>query len=81
MFFLRLTLYTCAFYFAIALPVIIAELAAEFWKNGSFLLWPGWSCYVCGILGNRLACIVCAGISSYFSRSMGKARWLEGPNV
>jgi hypothetical protein len=36
MFFLRLTLYTCAFYFAIALPVIIAELAAEFWKNGSF---------------------------------------------
>lgn len=37
MFFLRLTLYTCAFYFAIALPIIIAELAVEFWtKDGIF---------------------------------------------
>jgi len=36
MFFLKLTLYTCAFYFAIALPFIVAELVAEFWKDGSF---------------------------------------------
>jgi hypothetical protein len=35
MFFLRLTLYTCAFYLTIALPVILAELAVEYWK-GSF---------------------------------------------
>jgi len=37
MFFLRLTLYTCAFYFAIALPIIAAELIVEFGtKSGSF---------------------------------------------
>lgn len=35
MFFLKLTLYTLAFYLAIALPIIAAELAIEFWK-GSF---------------------------------------------
>ena len=35
MFFLRLTLYTCAFYLAIALPIIVAELVIEFWKGGS----------------------------------------------
>jgi len=29
MFLLKLTLYTCAFYFAIALPIIIAELILE----------------------------------------------------
>lgn len=39
MFFLRLTLYTCAFYFAIALPIIIAELIAEFGtKSGTFAI-------------------------------------------
>jgi hypothetical protein len=37
MFFLRLTLYTCAFYLAIALPIIVAELVIEFWK-GSFAI-------------------------------------------
>jgi len=36
MFFLRLTLYTFAFYLAIALPIIVAELVMEFWRNGSF---------------------------------------------
>ncbi len=35
MLFLKLTLYTLAFYFTIALPVIVAELVIEFWK-GSF---------------------------------------------
>jgi hypothetical protein len=36
MFFLRLTLYTCAFYLAIALPIMVAELVIEFWGSGSF---------------------------------------------
>ena len=36
MFFLRLTLFTCAFYLAIALPIIFAELAVEFLGSGSF---------------------------------------------
>ncbi len=31
MFFLKLTLYTCGFYFAISLPFIVLELAFEFW--------------------------------------------------
>ena len=35
MFFLKLTLYTCAFYLAIALPIIVAELAIEYW-TGTF---------------------------------------------
>ena len=35
MFFLRLTLYTLAFYLAIAPPIIVAELVIEFWR-GSF---------------------------------------------
>ena len=34
MFFLKLTLYTLAFYLAIALPIIIAELVVEYWKGG-----------------------------------------------
>ena len=34
MFFLRLTLYTCAFYVCIALPIIIAELVITY--RGSF---------------------------------------------
>jgi len=33
MFFLRLTLYTCAFYLAIALPIILGELAIEHWTG------------------------------------------------
>jgi len=33
MFFLRLTLYTLAFYLAIAVPIIVAELVIEFWKG------------------------------------------------
>lgn len=33
MFFLRLTLYTCAFYMAFALPIAAAELAITFWKG------------------------------------------------
>jgi hypothetical protein len=36
MFFLRLTLYTCVFYCAIALPLIIADLIIEFWTSGGF---------------------------------------------
>ena len=36
MFFLKLTLYTCAFYLAIALPIILGELAVEFVGSGSF---------------------------------------------
>jgi hypothetical protein len=31
MFFLRLTLYTCVFYLAIALPIILGEFAIEHW--------------------------------------------------
>ena len=34
MFFLRLTLYTCAFYSAIALPIVAAELALTYWFGG-----------------------------------------------
>lgn len=34
MFFLRLTLYTCALYFAFALPIIVAELVIEYWTGG-----------------------------------------------
>jgi hypothetical protein len=33
MFFLRLTLYTCAFYLVIALPIILGELAIEHWMG------------------------------------------------
>jgi hypothetical protein len=33
MFFLRLTLYTCAFYLAIASPFIVGELAVEHWMG------------------------------------------------
>jgi len=36
MLFLKLTLYTCAFYIAIALPIILLELAAEFRGGGIF---------------------------------------------
>ena len=35
MFFLKLTFYTCAFYLAIALPIIAAGLAIEYW-TGTF---------------------------------------------
>ena len=35
MFFLRLTLYTCAFYLAIALPIILGELFMEFGPKSS----------------------------------------------
>lgn len=35
MFFLRLTLYTCAFYLCIALPIIIAELIITY-RSGGF---------------------------------------------
>jgi hypothetical protein len=31
MFFLRLTLYTCGFYLAMALPIILGEFAVEHW--------------------------------------------------
>ena len=34
MFFLKLTFYTCAFYVAIALPIILGELAVERWSGG-----------------------------------------------
>jgi hypothetical protein len=34
MFFLRLTLYTCAFYLAFTLPIAAAELAITYWKGG-----------------------------------------------
>jgi hypothetical protein len=34
MFFLRLTLYTCTFYLAIALPFILTESAMERWGGG-----------------------------------------------
>jgi hypothetical protein len=34
MFFLKLTLYTCAFYVAISAPIIIAELILEFAGSG-----------------------------------------------
>ncbi len=37
MFVLRLTLYTFAFYLAIALPIIVAEFVVVFWK-GSFAI-------------------------------------------
>lgn len=33
MIFLRLTLYTLAFYLAIALPIIAGELISEFWSG------------------------------------------------
>ncbi|HTS36695.1 MAG TPA: hypothetical protein VMH04_13555 [Candidatus Solibacter sp.] len=34
MFFLKLTLYTCAFYLAIATPIIALELVSEHWFGG-----------------------------------------------
>jgi len=34
MFFLKLTLYTCAFYSAIALPIVAGELALTYWFGG-----------------------------------------------
>ena len=33
MFFLRLTLYTCAFYIAFALPIVAVELTITYWKG------------------------------------------------
>jgi len=36
MFFLKLTLYTLAFYLAIALPIIVGELVVEVWKDNIF---------------------------------------------
>jgi hypothetical protein len=41
MFFLKLTLYTLAFYLAIALPIIIAELVIEFWRGGFGITFMG----------------------------------------
>ena len=33
MFFLKLTFYTCVFYLAISLPIILGELAVEHWRG------------------------------------------------
>lgn len=40
-FFLRLTLYTCAFYLAFALPLAAAELAVTYWKGGFGIFFSG----------------------------------------
>ena len=41
MFFLRLTLYTLAFYLAIALPIIAVELVVGYWKGMFGLYFQG----------------------------------------
>lgn len=41
MFFFRLTLYTCAFYLAFALPIVAAELVITYWKGGFAIFFPG----------------------------------------
>jgi len=41
MFFLKLTAYTCGFYLAIALPIILGELAVERWGGCFSMFFQG----------------------------------------
>jgi hypothetical protein len=75
MFFLRLTLYTCALYFAFALPIIVAELVIEYLDKRLRHTLPraGCHCGVCRILGDPVAYIVPSGFPHSFPIPMGKA--------
>jgi hypothetical protein len=83
MFFLRLTLCTCALYLVFALPFILVEIAAEFaTKSGTFgyqLSRENRNRGVCRVLGNNLAAILFARISRSIPLNLEEIHSLTRP--